>query len=133
MSLQLFPTFLHHILMINLKTLSHQFLCSLNLPLLPFAHHLCITSGLILLFRHVNHISSKNFKHLQSNFYLYSLQISLCFFTEAFKHVSSHSEKNIIMRFKHSRTSSLKYLLKVLASLLSSLFITILFPGYILN
>ena len=80
--------------------------------------------SLILLFRHINHISSKNYKHLQSNSYLYSLQILLCLWAVTVKSVSSHSQKNIIMCFMHSQMSSLKCLFESpwLLSLLSPLY-----------
>lgn len=80
--------------------------------------------SLILLFRLVNLTSSKNYKHLQSNSYLHSLQILLCLLTAAVKCVSSHSQKNIIMCFMHPQMSSFKCLFEspCLPSLLSPLY-----------
>ena len=57
---------------------------------LPFIYNF---KSLILLFRHVNHFPSKTCKHLQPNFYLYSLQIlffllvaKMCIITISEKH-----------------------------------------------
>lgn len=88
---------------------------------LPFMHNF---RSLTLLFRHVNHISSKNCKHLQPNPYLYSLWILFCLLALAMKCVSSHSQKNIIMCFMHSQKSSLKCLFEspCLPSFLSPLY-----------
>lgn len=88
---------------------------------LPFMHNV---RSLVLHFRHVNHIPSKNFKHLQPNFYLYSLRTLTCLLAVAIKRVSSHSQKNIIVCFMHSQMSSLKCLFEspCLPSLVSPFF-----------
>lgn len=59
---------------------------------LPFIYNF---RSLILLFRHANHFPSKTCKHLQPNFYLYSLQI-LFFLLVAKMCIITVSEKTLL-------------------------------------
>lgn len=113
--------------MIHLAMWSHQYnFCFLALRSnfsslsLPFMNN---CRSVILLFRHINQISLKNYKHLQSNSYLYPLQILLCLLAVAVKSVSSQFLK-YIMCFMHSQMSSLRCLFEspCLLSLLSPLY-----------
>lgn len=102
------------------STISVFLLLNLTFLSLPFMHN---CRSLILLFRHINQISSKNYKHLLSNSYLYPLQILLCLLAVTVKSVSSHFLK-YIMCFVHSQMSSLRCLFEspYLPSLLSPLY-----------
>lgn len=109
--------------MLHISTISLSLLFKSNFSSLwlPCIHNFM---SLILLFRHVNHISSINYKLLQPNSYLYSLQILLCLLVVAVKCASFLFQKNIIICFMHSQTSSLKCLFEssCLPSLLSPLY-----------
>ena len=124
-----FPSTLHHILVINLEAYRQQhilclFKCDLSSLFLPFIYNF---SSLILLFRHVNHFPSKTCKHLQPNFYLYSLQIlffllvaKMCIITISEKHCALYASSDVLLKGS------------LWKSLLPFSFFTILFSGYIL-